>query len=153
MGLSSVTDHAAIDLYRQALADHAKTTGTPRPSAERDVEQSVRRLPAPQLDDAASLAEVEKHLAANLHPRAANMLRQLRAQVPQAPKKTLGLWAKKAVKRDAASAAEQHALSVAALESAVDHLSRGKVPAMFAHLMPKKAPLIASGPDAFEVVA
>lgn len=147
-----MTDHAAIDLYRQALAEHAKTTGTPRPSAERDVEQSVRRLPATQLDDAQALATIEKHLAANLHPRAANMLRQLKASVTAPPKKTLGLWTKKTVKREVAEQASQHALSVAALESAVDHLSRGKVPAMFAHLMPAKAPMIGSGPDQFQIV-
>lgn len=147
-----MTDHAAIDTYLRALADHAKTTGTPRPSAERDVEQFVCRLPATQLPDADALATIEKHLAANLHPRAANMLRQLKAQVTSAPRKTLGLWTKKTVKREVAEQASQHALSVAALESAVDHLSRGKVPAMFAHLMPTKAPTIASGPDQFKIV-
>jgi hypothetical protein len=146
-----VTDRAAIDLYRQVLAEHARTEGAPRPSAERDVEQAVRRLVASRLDDARAMAEVEKHLAANLHPRAAHMLRQLKAQVPGGPKKTLGLWAKKDAKREAAEQASQHALAVAALESAVDHLSRGKVPVMFAHLMPSKAPVIASGPDKFVI--
>ena len=147
-----MTDHAAIELYRQALAEHAKTTGTPRPSAERDVEQSVRRLPATPMLDAEALATIEKHLAQNLHPRAANMLRQLKASVTAPPKKTLGLWTKKTVKREVAEQASQHALAVASLESAVDHLSRGKVPAMFAHLMPKVAPTISSGPDQFQIV-
>lgn len=145
-------DHAAADLYRQALADHAKTTGAPRPSAERDVEAQVRRLPSPPLDDAAALAEVEKHLAQNLHPRAANMLRQLKAQVPVPTKKSLGLWAKKSVVKESVDLKAQHALSVAALESAVDHLGRGKVPAMFVHLMPARAPVVASGPDQFQIV-
>ena len=146
-----MTDRAAIQLYAQALAEHAKTTGTARPSAERDVEQSVRRLPASPLDDAAAMAAVEKAVAANLHPRAANMLRKLKEQVPGPPKKTLGLWAKKEAKREAVDHKAQHALAVAQLESAVDHLSRGKVPPMFAHLMPARAPVVASGPDQFVV--
>jgi len=147
-----VTDRAAAELHRQALLDHAKTTGEPRPTAPADVEAAVRRLPSQPLDDAAAVAEVERHLAANLHPRAANMLLQLKAQVPQAPRKTLGLWAKKDAKREAVDLQAQHALSVAALESAVDHLSRGKVPPMFAHLMPAMAPVIHAGPDQFQVV-
>jgi hypothetical protein len=111
----------------------------------------VRRLPANPLDEAKAMAEVEKHLAANLHPRAANMLRQLKAQVTATPRKTLGLWTKKTVKREVAEQASQHALAVASLESVVDHLSRGKVPAMFAHLMPTVAPVISSGPDQFVI--
>ncbi len=146
-----MTDRAAVELYRQALAEHAKTTGTPRPSADHDVEQAVRRLPANPLDDAAAMAAIEKALAANLHPRAANMLRRLKEQVPGPPKKTLGLWAKKEAKREAVDHRAQHALAVAQLESAVDHLSRGKVPPMFAHLMPARAPVIGSGPDQFVV--
>ena len=145
------TDQAAAELYRQALAEHAKTTGAPRPSAERDVEQSVRRFPSAPLDNQAAMAAVEQAVAANLHPRAANMLRKLREQVPGPPKKTLGLWAKTGAKREAVDHKAQHALAVAALESAVDHLSRGKVPPMFAHLMPARAPTIASGPDQFVV--
>ena len=146
-----MTDRAAVELYRQALAEHAKTTGMPRPSAERDVEAAVRRLPSSPLDDAAAMAAVEKAVAANLHPRAANMLRKLKEQVPGPPKKTLGLWAKKEAKREAVDHRAQHALAVAALESAVDHLSRGKVPAMFAHLMPARAPVIGSGLDTFVI--
>ena len=146
-----MTDRAAAELYRQALAEHAKTTGAPRPSAERDVEQSVRRLPSAPLDDQAAMAAVEQAVAANLHPRAANMLRKLREQVPGPPKKTLGLWAKTGAKREAVDHKAQHALAVAALESAVDHLSRGKVPPMFAHLMPARAPVVASGVDQFVV--
>ena len=146
-----MTDRAAIELYRQALAEHAKTTGMPRPSDDPDVEASVLRLPSSPLDDAAAMAAVEKAIAANLHPRAASMLRKLKEQVPGPPKKTLGLWAKKEAKREAVDHKAQHALAVAQLESAVDHLSRGKVPPMFAHLMPKTAPTIASGPDQFVV--
>ena len=146
-----MTDRAAVELYRQALAEHAKTTGMPRPSGDSDVEAAVRRLPSSPLDDAAAMAAVEKAVAANLHPRAANMLRKLKEQVPGPPKKTLGLWAKKEAKREAVDHRAQHALAVAALESAVDHLSRGKVPPMFAHLMPARAPTIASGPDQFVV--
>ena len=147
-----MTDRAAAELYRQALAEHAKTTGAPRPSAERDVEAAVRRLPSTQLGDQDALAAVEKSIAANLHPRAANMLRKLKEQVPGPPKKTLGLWAKTGAKVEASTAKAQHALAVAALESAVDHLSRGRVPPMFAHLVPKVAPVVHSGPDAYEVV-
>ena len=146
-----VTDRAAAQLYAQALAEHAKTQGAPRPSAERDVEAAVRRLPSSPLDDAAAMAAVETALAANLHPRAADMLRQLKEQVPGPPKKTLGLWAKQEAKREAVDHRAQHALAVAQLESAVDHLSRGKVPPMFAHLMPTRAPVVASGVDRFVV--
>jgi transcription initiation factor TFIIIB Brf1 subunit/transcription initiation factor TFIIB len=146
-----VTDHAAAELYRQALAEHAKTSGSPKPVAAADIEAVVRRLPGNPLNSEAAMAEVEKHLAANLHPRAANMLRQLKASAPEAPKKTLGLWAKKSVVRESVDLKAQHALQVAALESAVDHLSRGKVPPMFAHLMPRVAPVIHNGPDVFIV--
>lgn len=146
-----MTDRAAAELYRQALAEHAQTEGMPRPSDDPDVEASVLRLPSSPLDDAAAMAAVETALAANLHPRAVNMLRRLKEQVPGPPKKTLGLWAKKEAKREAVDHKAQHALAVAQLESAVDHLSRGKVPPMFAHLMPTKAPVIASGPDQFIV--
>ena len=147
-----MTDRAAVELYRQALAEHAKTTGMPRPSDDPDIEAAVRRFPSSPLDDAAAMAAVEKAVAANLHPRAANMLRRLKEQVPLTPKKVLGLWAKKEAKREAVDHRAQHALAVAALESAVDHLSRGKVPLMFAHLMPAKAPVIGSGVDQFQVI-
>ena len=86
-----MTDRAAVELYRQALAEHARTEGMPRPSDDPDVEAAVLRLPSSPLDDAAAMAAVETALAANLHPRAANMLRKLKEQVPGPPKKTLGL--------------------------------------------------------------
>jgi hypothetical protein len=147
-----VTDRAAAEQYAQALAAHALTKrGEPRPTAPADAEAQVRRLPAGQLPDADAMAVVEKAVAANLHPRAANMLRKLKEQIPGPPKKTLGLWAKRGVKQEADDQAAKHGLAVAALESAVDHLSRGKVPPMFAHLMPARAPVIGSGPDQFVV--
>jgi hypothetical protein len=145
-----MTDHPAIELYRQALADHTLTKrGEPRPTAPAEIETHVRRLPATLLSDSAALAEIEQHLAAFLHPRAANMLFKLKASPPGPAKKSLGLWAKKSVKREADKSVANHALQVAALESAVDHLLRDKVPPMFAHLMPKTSPVIHGGPDQF----
>ena len=139
---------AAIELYRQAMAEHRSG---PAPSADAIVQAAVRRVPGRQLTEAEAMAVVEKHVAQAALPMAQRVLAQLKASPPGPPRKTLGLWAKKTAVVDADKAKKAHEAAIAQLELSIVTLRNGKVPPMFQHLMPPVAPLLHDGPDRFEV--
>jgi hypothetical protein len=138
----------AVDLYRKAREEQAN--GDARPSASAQVEEAVRRVPGRQLSDDEAMAVVEKHVAESALPIALNALRQLQGSVPAPARKTAGIWIRPKAQAKADERKARHERAVAALTEACDALKAGHVPAMFAHLLPAKAPVIHEGRDKFE---
>jgi hypothetical protein len=138
----------AVELYRKAREEQS---GGARPSAPSpQVEDAVKRIPGRQLSDDEAMAVVERHVAENALPIALNALRQLQGAVPAPARKTAGIWIRPKAQAKADARKATHERAVSALVEAVETLKAGRVPPMFAHLLPARAPVIHEGRDRFE---
>jgi hypothetical protein len=113
--------------------------------------QAIKRISGRRLSDDEAMAVVEKHVAESALQVALNALRQLQGSVPVPARRTAGIWIRPKAQQRADEAKARHERAVAVMTEAVEILKTGRVPPLFAHLLPPKAPVIHEGPDRFEV--